>query len=183
MRLRYQLALSAFALFALIFNGAGLMLIDISAHQRFQDQLEAMIGQNRALDGLLTTTVSLLQFYPSVQSLDEQLKNQLEKMLKENVLETGVRILDDSGVCLAENQFPEIADDQLTLPQPDQIWLKTKRFKDREYLISAHQVALNSRTLIVQTSAEITELRLDQEHQRWLFLIITFVASAVYLGG
>lgn len=183
MRLRYQLALSAFALFALIFNGAGLMLIEISAHQRFQDQLEAMIGQNRALDGLLTTTVSLLQFYPSVQSLDEQLKNQLEKMLKENVLETGVRILDDSGVCLAENQFPEIADDQLTLPQPDQIWLKTKRFKDREYLISAHQVALNSRTLIVQTSAEITELRLDQEHQRWLFLIITLVASAVYLGA
>ena len=106
MRLRYQLALSAFALFALIFNGAGLMLIEISAHQRFQDQLEAMIGQNRALDGLLTTTVSLLQFYPSVQSLDEQLKNQLEKMLKENGLETGVRILDEDGVCLAENQFP-----------------------------------------------------------------------------
>lgn len=47
MRLRYQLTLSAFALFALIFNGAGLVLIEISAYQRFQDQLEAMIGQNR----------------------------------------------------------------------------------------------------------------------------------------
>lgn len=183
MKLRVQLALSAFLLFALIFNGAGLTLIESSAHQRFQDQLDALIGQNRAIDGLLTTTVSLLQFYPAAGSLDEQLRDQLGKMLKENALENGVRILDDAGVLIAENQFPDIADDQLSLPDTDQIWLKRKSAGDREYLISAHRVALKSRTLIVQTSADITELGRDLDHQRWLFLMINVIASAAYLGA
>ena len=59
MKLRHQLALSAFAVFALIFSGSGLTLIEISARLRQQDQIDALIAQNRAIDGMLSSAAAL----------------------------------------------------------------------------------------------------------------------------
>lgn len=65
MKLRHQLALSAFAVFALIFSGSGLTLIEINARLRQQDQIDALIAQNRAIDGMLSSAAALMAFTSS----------------------------------------------------------------------------------------------------------------------
>ena len=103
MKLRHQLALSAFAVFALIFSGSGLTLIEISARLRQQDQIDARIAQNRAIDGMLSSAAALMAFTPSSFSPQRQLQNQLEKILADSALETGVRILDEEGRIMADS--------------------------------------------------------------------------------
>ena len=180
MKLRHQLALSAFAVFALIFSGSGLTLIEISARLRQQDQIDALIAQNRAIDGMLSSAAALMAFTSSSFSPQRQLQNQLEKILADSALETGVRILDEEGRIMADSGFPEIDDDQMEGPQNDQIWMKIKNTAAGPALISAHVLPLNDTRLIIQSSADLRALRRDVQNQLGLFFFINLAAYAVY---
>lgn len=180
MKLRHQLAFSAFAVFALIFSGSGLTLIEISARLRQQDQIDALIAQNRAIDGMLSSAAALMAFTPSSSSPQRQLQNQLEKILADSALETGVRILDEEGRIMADSGFPEIDDNQMETPQNDQIWMKIKNTAAGPILISAHALPLNDTRLIIQSSADLRALRRDVQNQLGLFFFINLAACAVY---